>query len=63
MAKNKEFLTENELELVYEVLSEYSDNMDNLLGDEYSEDLFNLYLKLGKKFGNLSEEEDDEEEN
>lgn len=43
MARNKEFLTEDELELVYEVLSEYSDNMDELLGDEYSEDLFNLY--------------------
>lgn len=63
MAKNKNFLTEDELELVYNILSEYSDNMDELLGDEYAEDLFNLYLKLGKKFGNLSEEEDDEEEN
>ena len=62
MAKNKEFLTEDELELVYEVLSEYSDNMDDLLGDEYSEDLFNLYLKLGKKFGNLSEEDGEEED-
>ena len=61
MAKNKEFLTEDELELVYEVLSEYSDNMDHLLGDEYAEDLYNLYIKLGKKFGNLSEDEDDEE--
>ena len=61
MVKDKEFLTEDELELVYEVLSEYSDNMDHLLGDEYAEDLFNLYLKLGKKFSNLSE--DDEEEN
>ena len=62
MAKDKEFLTEDELELVYEVLSEYSDNMDDLLGDEYSEDLFNLYLKLGKKFGNLSEEDGEEED-
>ena len=62
MAKDKEFLTEDELELVYEVLSEYSDNMDDLLGDEYSEDLFNLYIKLGKKFGNLSEEEEEEDE-
>ena len=61
MAKNKEFLTENELELVYEVLSEYSANMDELLGDEYSEDLFNLYIKLGKKFGNLSEEDEEED--
>lgn len=62
MAKNKEFLTEDELELVYEVLSEYSDNMDNLLGDEYSEELFNLYIKLGKKFGNLSEEDEEDGE-
>lgn len=62
MARNKEFLTEDELELVYEVLSEYSDNMDELLGDEYSEDLFNLYLKLGKKFGNLSEEDEEDED-
>lgn len=61
MAKNKEFLTEDELELVYEVLSEYADNMDELLGDEYAEDLFNLYIKLGKKFGNLSEDEEDNE--
>ena len=62
MAKNKEFLTEDELELVYEVLSEYADNMDELLGDEYSEDLFNLYIKLGKKFGNLSDEDEEDED-
>lgn len=61
MAKNKEFLTENELELVYEVLSEYADNMDELLGDEYAEDLYDLYIKLDKKFGSLSEEDDEEE--
>lgn len=62
MAKNKEFLTENELELVYEVLSEYADNMDHLLGDEYAEDLYNLYIKLSKKLGNLSEEDEEDED-
>ena len=57
----KEILNKNELELIYELLGEYADNMDGLLGDKYSEDLYNLYIKLGKKFGNLDDEEFEED--
>ena len=46
----KETLTENELRLIDDILS------------EYSEELYELYLKLHKKFGDSYEDDEDEDD-
>lgn len=61
MGNKKEILNKSELALIYKLLGEYADNMDELLGDEYAEDLYNIYIKLSKQFGNRDNEDFEEE--
>ena len=50
-------LSKSELELLFQVLAEHSDNMEDLLGEEYAEDLYDLYIKMSKQFQREDEDE------